>query len=74
MQLTLDTPLIGIQRGQQTVRQAASRIARSGPGEPSSDLTESLVQLKRGKHQVQASAKALEVENRLLGSLLDIEV
>ena len=65
----------GINRGYQLMNQAATRIAKVGTSEtPTSDITKSAVELQQAKVQTQASAKVLETENRVIGSMLDIPV
>lgn len=65
----------GINRGYQLMNQAASRIAKVETSEtPTSDITKSAVELQQAKIQTQASAKVLETENRVIGSMLDITV
>ena len=77
MQVNFDSPLTGIQRGQQMLRSAASDIARNGLTEKPIDhpeLSASLVQVMRAELLTQASTKALSAEVKLLGGLLDITV
>jgi len=64
----------GIQRGLQQATDAASKIASADRGIDLADLATSLVDLKLGQQQVEASAKVLQVEDQLRGSLLDIRV
>jgi hypothetical protein len=65
----------GINRGYQLMNQAATRIAKVATSEtPTSDITRSAVELQQAKVQSQASAKVLETDNRVIGSLLDITV
>ena len=66
--------LTGIQRGLQQVTNAASNIATPNRVIEPADLATSLVDLKLGQLQVEASAKTLKVEDQLKGSLLDIRV
>lgn len=65
----------GINRGYQLMNQASTRIAKVATSEtPTSDITKSAVELQQAKIQTQASAKVLETENRVIGSMLDITV
>jgi flagellar hook protein FlgE len=64
--------LTGIQRGLQQTTDAASKIATADRGIDLAELATSIVDLKLGQQQVEASAKVLQVEDQLIGSLLDI--
>lgn len=64
----------GIQRGLQLATNAASNIATSNRDIGLADLATNIVDLKLGQLQVEASAKVLQVEDQLKGSLLDIRV
>jgi len=64
----------GIQRGLQQVTNAASNIASANRDIGLGELTTSIVDLKLGQQQVEASAKVLQVADQLRGSLLDIRV
>jgi len=64
----------GIQRGLQQVTNAASNIATPNRNIEPADLVTSIVDLKLGKLQVEASAKVLQVEDQLKGNLLDTRV
>jgi hypothetical protein len=66
--------LTGIQRGLQQVTNAASNIATADRNINVTDLATSIVELKQGQQQVEASTMALKVEDQLRGSLLDIRV
>ena len=66
--------LTGIQRGLQQATDAASNIATADRSLDVGDLATNLVDLKLAKQQVEASAKALKVDDQLRGSLLDIRV
>ena len=62
-----------VSRGTETVDRAAENIANGSILE--NDLgVEDIVALKEGEIQSQAGAKALDVYQKTLGSLLDIEV
>lgn len=64
----------GIQRGLQMATNAASNIATSKRTIEPADLASNMVNLKLAQQQVEASAKAIQVEDQLRGSLLDIRV
>ena len=66
--------LTGIQRGLQQATNAASNVATADRGIDLPDLATSVVDLKLAQQQVEASAKALKVDDQLRGSLLDIRV
>jgi hypothetical protein len=67
--------LEGISKGFAIAGGAADRIARlSEGGVSASDIASSAVDLLRGSVQVQASAKVLETEGKVIGSLIDIKV
>jgi len=61
----------GIQRGLQLTTNAASNIATANRDIAPADLATSIADLKLGQLQVEASAKVLQVEDQLKGSLLD---
>lgn len=69
--------LNGIQQGFNRVDQAAENIAKVGATTSNANLneviTESAIELQRGKLQVQASAKSLEVAEKTIGSIIDIK-
>lgn len=64
----------GIQRGLQQTTDAASKIATANRDIDVADTATSIVDLKLGRQQVEASAMALKVNDQLRGSLLDILV
>ncbi len=64
----------GIQRGLQQTTDAASKIATADRDIGLADLATSIVDLKLGQQQVEASAKVVKVDDRIRGSLLDIRV
>ncbi len=64
----------GIQRGLQQVTNAASNIATANRNIDPADLATSIVDLKLGQLQVEASANILKVDDQLKGSLLDTRV
>jgi hypothetical protein len=75
MNIPLDSALVGIQRGQQTIQAASSKIASpEQAGNSQEQSVEALVELEKGKQQVQASSQALSAENTVIGSLLSVKV
>lgn len=65
--------LASVQTGQRRVDQAGSDIANAGARTASSDaLTDHLVDLRRGQHEVEAGAKVIQAADETLGTLLDI--
>lgn len=65
--------LAGIQKGMTSLNDNAQKIA-SAVSEPNPDLITPAVGLLQAKQQVEASAKVIETENSLIGTLLDITV
>ncbi len=71
----LGAGIAGIHKGQTTVAGAADRIAKlNQSSQPAEDITQSAVDLQKGKVQVQASAKVVQAHSDMMGSLLDIKV
>ena len=67
--------LNGINKGFSIAGGAAEKIANlSGSIDAAADVASSAVDLQRGKLQVQASAKVLEAEGDMLGSLINLKV
>ena len=66
--------LTGIQRGLQQTTSAASDIATANGDFEPADFAKSMVDMKLAQRQIEASARALQVEDQLRGSLLDIRV
>jgi hypothetical protein len=64
--------VVGIQRGLQGVRRAASDIARNTDPSAAGDYARSLVEMKQHAVQTRASTRALKAYNENLGTLLDI--
>ena len=62
--------VLGIRRGTQQIERAALEVARSAPRK---GFAEPLVGMKEGKLQAQASVKALQAANTVMGSLLDVK-
>ncbi len=71
-----NTALAGIQKGMNDLQKNASEIASKSTmeGENTKPLIESLVDLKANVQQVEASMKALQVNDEVVGTLLDIKV
>ena len=69
----IDTAVIGIQRGLDTIQNSAAKLATAGQLEGGEDQTvTALTELEQGKQQAQASAKALSAENDVIGALLSV--
>lgn len=65
--------LASVQTGQRRVDQAGSDIASTGARTASSDaLSDHLLDLRRGQHEVEAGAKVIQAADETLGTLLDI--
>ncbi len=64
--------LNGIANGQQGLRRAAAEIANQPDAGPQA-TAQSLLELRAGQRQVEASVKVLQAADGLLGSLLDVE-
>lgn len=67
----LSTGLSGIQAGQQRVEQAAGDIAASPARAEQTSLADNLIELERGRLQVEASARVVETADQILGTLID---
>ena len=77
----LDSGLLGLQRGFQTVNNASGNIARqtsgSGANEASgagADLAQELVSQRIGQRETEASAQAVKAADETLGTLIDLFV
>ncbi|MGI9289020.1 MAG: hypothetical protein ACR2P1_26850 [Pseudomonadales bacterium] len=71
------TGLGGIHNGIDRVAKAANDIAHvsvQGSNQLPSELSDALVELKQGKHQVEASAAVIKTVDEVLGTLIDISV
>jgi len=67
--------LDGINKGFGIVGGVAEKISDLNQSEDQgADIASSLVDLQRGKLQVQASAKVLEAEGEMIGSLINLKV
>lgn len=66
--------LLGVQKGLQGARAAASDIASAEQANASSptDVAASLIALKLSEQQVAVSAKVISSANEMIGSLLDV--
>jgi hypothetical protein len=65
--------LLGIQKGMQGARAAATEIASSeqaGAASPT-DVAAAMIALKQSELQVAASAKTISSANQMIGSLID---
>lgn len=65
--------VIGVQTGIASANENAKVVARADEVS-TAQLTQALVQLGANKQQVQASAKAIEVSNELVGTILNVKV
>ncbi|MDH3325966.1 MAG: hypothetical protein OEM38_04530 [Gammaproteobacteria bacterium] len=65
--------LAGIYKGMNALQQDANVIASQGTttAASSQDVTKAIVGLSANSHQVEASAKVIETQDQMLGSLLD---
>lgn len=68
----IDSALTGIYRGMQSASSNTTEIVNQSVGK--GNVVEPLINLKQDELQVQASTKALQTSNDMLGSLLDIKV
>ncbi|MFP4160789.1 MAG: hypothetical protein ACLFSK_02240 [Ectothiorhodospira sp.] len=66
--------LAGIQTGLHSQRGHAAAIAGAAADPEGRDLTRPLLGQAADARQVEASAKVLETENRMLGTLIDMKV
>lgn len=62
----------GVLRANEMASDAASRIAQAGTTNPNQDLITPVVDLIRAESQAAASARVIETDQRMLGSLLDV--
>ncbi len=71
----LSAALGGFQNAVNRAGEAAQEIASaSAKQEGTQDLIKPLVELKVAERDAQANAKVIETENKILGSIIDIEV
>ncbi|MGM0553933.1 MAG: hypothetical protein ACQETK_09105 [Pseudomonadota bacterium] len=63
--------LKGIQNGVTSLRQQAHTVATENAG--SRDSMAAQVDMLASQHQVEASVKTLQAEDRMVGSLLDVK-
>jgi hypothetical protein len=71
-----NTALQGIQRGLKGIRQNASEIAsasQSTQSFPTKNTVRAMVELNQNATHTQASVKAFQTSNQIIGSLLDIK-
>ncbi len=68
------TGVLGIRRGMEQIERSSASIASAERlNGTRDDLTDSLVGMKEGKLQAQASTKAVQATDEVLGSLLDVK-
>jgi len=74
--VSLDTPLQGLNRAQESFDQAASKVAQPiEPSQPQQDtvsLSDAMVSMLQAANDYQANLKSLEVGNQMQKSLLNI--
>jgi hypothetical protein len=74
--VSLDTPLQGLARAQESFDQAASKVAQPiEPDQPQQDevsLSDAMVSLLQASNDYQVNLKSLDVSNSLQKSLLNI--
>lgn len=68
----INSALTGIYRGMQSAADNTTEVVNRSVGD--GNVAEPLIGLKQDELQVQASAKALQTSNDMLGNLLDIKV
>ncbi len=75
--LISSTGLQGVQRGFEQFQTHATRISHYGTAEGPQDISSTaadVVGLTQSELQVKASAKVIETESRMVGSLLKIDI
>jgi len=74
--VSLDTPLQGLTRAQESFDQAASKVAQPiEPSQPQQDevsLSDAMVSMLQAANDYQANLKSLEAGNQMQKSLLNI--
>ena len=74
--VSLDTPLQGLSRAQESFDQAASKVAQPiEPSQPQQDevsLSDAMVSMMQAANDYQANLKSLEAGNQMQKSLLNI--
>lgn len=74
--VSLDTPLQGLNRAQESFDQAASKVAQPiSPSQPQQDtvsLSDAMVSMLQASNDYQANLKSLEAGNQMQKSLLNI--
>ena len=68
--LTLNTSMMGIQRGMEGLNRNAASIAQASTGE-GRDVVQPLVESRINKLHVEANVKMLKTQDDMIGSLLD---
>ncbi|MCG5516354.1 MULTISPECIES: hypothetical protein [unclassified Ectothiorhodospira] len=74
--ITSSYALTGIQAGMQGLRGNAVEIASAAAlgGQGTRGIEQPLVEQRMNANQVEASAKVLQTENQMLGTLIDMKV
>jgi len=69
----MQSGLAGIYTGMNSIRKDAQVIASQNVSSvtDTKDVTDALIDMKASQHQVEASAKVIETQDEILGTLLD---
>jgi len=69
----MQSGLAGIYTGMNSIRKDAQVIASQSVSSvtDTKDVTDALIDMKASQHQVEASAKVIETQDEILGTLLD---
>ena len=69
----IQSGLAGIYTGMNSIRKDAQLIASESVSKvtDSSNVTDAIIDMKASQHQVEASAKVIETQDEILGTLLD---
>jgi len=69
----IQSGLAGIQSGMNSIRKDAQVIASQSVSTvtDTNKVTDALIDMKASEHQVEASAKVIETQDEILGTLLD---
>jgi hypothetical protein len=70
---SLNSGLLGIQRGFEGLRRDAGQIASASVPEPDVSVVKPLVNLVADRSQASASAKVIKSYDEAIGSLLDVK-
>lgn len=69
----MQSGLAGIHTGMNSIRKDAHVIASQSVSHQTNtkDVTDAIIDMKASQHQVEASAKMIETQDEILGTLLD---